>query len=412
MRPFRLTALVTGAALSVSVAPFAGHPVLANSVESTAVLPGNGDPGCGPDDVVVGPKHSAMNEGVCPEHALETDETARARSYLIETATPGYTMTRQGPERAIGRLHPEFVRRLAGAIAEARGAGLPFAGIFSAYRPAAFGVGGFADKFHSLHTYGLAVDVTGIGAPGTPSALLWHEIAARNGVICPYGPHNPVEWNHCQPTWVKIILPDNPLRETVTADGPIRLEDMFEVGYLLIARSVTVGTSTPDPPEHFLKQTQARTAMAVDPHSKIINRTTPKTALSILDGYTLRWPPLSGGKVGWPKGVPRIAKLDDDQTPTASRTLSPQPISIPRVLAVYGVGGSVTGDVRKIVERLRQTRSKLAGPNGAELAKTCRALAIKAHPTQRAGKTGSAQAQRDYFQDCVANRPLKLAQQS
>jgi len=225
MRPFGLRALVTGAALSVSVAPFAGHPVLANSVESTAVLPGNGDPGCGPDDVVVGPKHSAMNEGVCPEHALETDETARARSYLIETATPGYTMTRQGPERAIGRLHPEFVRRLAGAIAEARGAGLPFAGIFSAYRPAAFGVGGFADKFHSLHTYGLAVDVTGIGAPGTPSALLWHEIAARNGVICPYGPHNPVEWNHCQPTWVKIILPDNPLRETVTADRPIRPED-------------------------------------------------------------------------------------------------------------------------------------------------------------------------------------------
>jgi hypothetical protein len=44
---------------------------------------------------------------------------------------PGYTMTRQGPERAIGRLHPEFVKRLAAAIAEARGAGLPFAGIFS-----------------------------------------------------------------------------------------------------------------------------------------------------------------------------------------------------------------------------------------------------------------------------------------
>jgi hypothetical protein len=339
--------------------------------------------------------------------------TARARAYLIETATPGYTMTRQGPERAIGRLHPEFVKRLAAAIKEARGAGLPFAGIFSAYRPPAFGVGGFADKFHSLHTYGLAVDVTGIGAPGTPSALLWHEIAARNGVICPYGPHNPVEWNHCQPTWVKIILPDNPLRETVTADGPIRLEDMFEVGYLLIAGSVTAGTSTSYPPEHSLKQTQARTAMAVDPHSKNADRTIPRTVPSILDGYTLRWPPLQGRKVGWPKGVPRIANLDDEtrrpSSPTASRTLSPKFISIPRVLPVYGVGGSVTGDVHKIVERLRRTRSKLAGPNGAELAKTCRALAIKAHPTQRAG---SKTAQRDYFQDCVANRPQKLAQQS
>jgi len=189
---------------------------------------------------------------------------------------------------------------------------------------------------------------------------------------------------------------------------------MFEVGYLLIAGSVTVGASTSDPTGHFLKPTQARTAMVVDPNAKIAsNRTTPKTALSILDGYTLRWLPLSGGKVGWPKGVPRIAKLNDEtrrpNSLTASRTLSPKLISIPRVLAVSGVGGSVTGDVHKIVERLRQTRSKLAGPNGAELAKTCRALAIKAHPTQRAG---SKTAQRDYFQDCVANRPQKLAQPS
>ena len=36
-----------------------------------------------------------MSEGGCPEHAPETDETARARAYLIETATPGYTMTRR-----------------------------------------------------------------------------------------------------------------------------------------------------------------------------------------------------------------------------------------------------------------------------------------------------------------------------
>ena len=82
------------------------------------------------------------------------------------------------------------MNRLAGAIAAARGSGLPFAGIFSAYRPPAFGVGGFADKFHSLHTYGLAVDVTGIGAAGTPAALLWHDIATRHRLICPYGPYD------------------------------------------------------------------------------------------------------------------------------------------------------------------------------------------------------------------------------
>ena len=177
-------------------------------------------------------------------------------------------MTRQGPERAIGRLHPEFVRRLAAVIAEARGAGLPFAGIFSAYRPPAFGIGGFTDKFHSLHTYGLAVDVTGIGAPGTPSTLLWHEIAARHGVICPYGPHNLLEWNHCQPTWVKIILPDNPLRDTVTADGPISLEGMFEVGYSLIAASGTVGASSVDRGGRRIIKKKTRTGVALNPGMK------------------------------------------------------------------------------------------------------------------------------------------------
>jgi hypothetical protein len=70
-------------------------------------------------------------------------------------------------------------------------------------------------------------------------------------------------------------------------------------------------------------------------------------------------------------------------------------------------------ELRKNVERLRHRRSKTAGPISAELAKTCRALATKAHPTQRAGsKTASAQAQRDYFQGCFADRSQKFAQPS
>ena len=144
-------------------------------------------------------------------------------------------MTLQGAELAIGRLHPEFVVRLANAIREARSAGMPFAGVFSAYRPPAFGVGGFSDKFNSLHTYGLAVDMHGIGRPGSPEAQLWHETAARNGVVCPYGPRDRAEWNHCQPTSVKIILAENPLRETVKAEGPSDLEGMFEAGSTIIA---------------------------------------------------------------------------------------------------------------------------------------------------------------------------------
>jgi len=51
-----------------------------------------------------------------------------------------------------------------------------------------------------------------------------------------------------------------------------------------------------------------------------------------------------------------------------------------------------------LAETAPSDRSKTAGPISAELAKTCRALAIKAHPTERAGSRAGtyAQAQRDY----------------
>ncbi len=201
MRLLRLATLMAGVVVSAVVGSFAGQRALAEPEPVTQEAENLSS------EICYAETFSSSGDSSCPMREREMDETARARAYLIATASPGYTMTRQGPERAIGLLHPAFVNRLAAAIAEARGAGLPLAGIFSAYRPPAFGIGGFADKFHSLHTYGLAVDVTGIGAPGTPSALLWHEIAARYGVICPYGPHNLLEWNHCQPTWVKISSP-------------------------------------------------------------------------------------------------------------------------------------------------------------------------------------------------------------
>jgi hypothetical protein len=170
----------------------------------------------------------------CSTPARPTAELADARAYLIETASLGYTMTRQGRQLAIERLHPEFAIRLADALREARESGLPDAGIFSAYRPPAFGVGGFSDKFNSLHAYGLAVDLAGIGGPGSAEAQRWHEIAARHGVICPYGAHNSAEWNHCQPTSLKIVMADNPLRETITAEGPRSLDEMFEAGNALV----------------------------------------------------------------------------------------------------------------------------------------------------------------------------------
>jgi hypothetical protein len=138
-------------------------------------------------------------------------------------------MAKQGLELAIERLHPEFAIRLAKALREGRDYGL-VAGIFSAYRPPAFGVGGFSDNFNSLHAYGLAVDLYGIGRPGSVEALWWHEIAAKHGLICPYGHHDKTEWNHCQPTGLKAVPADNLLRQTITADGPVSLEAMFEAG--------------------------------------------------------------------------------------------------------------------------------------------------------------------------------------
>jgi hypothetical protein len=86
----------------------------------------------------------------------------------------------------------------------------------------------------------------GIGGPGSAAARLWYEIAARHGVVCPYGSHHQAEWNHCQPTSLKIILADNPLRGTVTAEGPLSLESMFEAGNTLIANPPSTADATTD----------------------------------------------------------------------------------------------------------------------------------------------------------------------
>jgi hypothetical protein len=196
-------------------------------------------------DFLYKPNKLPGDDESCLIHSRSSTELAEARSYLIQTASPGHTMVKQGSELAIERLHPEFAIRLANAIREGRDYGL-VAGIFSAYRPPAFGVGGFSDKFNSLHAYGLAVDLYGIGRPGSVEALWWHEIAAKHALICPYGHHDKTEWNHCQPTSLRTVPADNVLRQTITADGPVSLEAMFEAGTSAIANAAnaadTVGS--------------------------------------------------------------------------------------------------------------------------------------------------------------------------
>jgi hypothetical protein len=157
---------------------------------------------------------------LAPKSAVE-----EAKAYLIDTATPGYTMVRQGVGVAIGRLHPELVVKLAAAVTLARESGMTHAGVFSAYRPPAFGIGGFSNKFNSLHSYGLAVDMTGIGGPRSRFARLWQTIVQKVGLYLPYGPNNRAEFNHTQ--LVPTKMASSFLRATITASEPKDLQRMW-----------------------------------------------------------------------------------------------------------------------------------------------------------------------------------------
>ncbi|HEY6255403.1 MAG TPA: hypothetical protein VIY51_06370 [Xanthobacteraceae bacterium] len=177
------------------------------------------------------------------EAARGKSAVEEAKTYLINTATPGYTMTRQGVPLAIGRLHPEFIVKLAAAIKLAREAGLTHAGLYSAYRPPAFGVGGFSDKFNSMHSYGLAVDMTGIGGPGSKLARLWQTVVRRVGLYLPYGPNNRKEFNHTQ--LVPSKTASSFLRRTITASAPKDLRAMWLASG--ITKYVNDVTTTPMP---------------------------------------------------------------------------------------------------------------------------------------------------------------------
>jgi hypothetical protein len=247
----------TSAITTASFLSFTAFSIVAAQALPVGILH---EPVCAPESAFAhAPVRESSGDMPCLEAPPSASALAEARGYLIETATPGYTMSRQGPALAIERLHPEFAIRLADAIREARVSGLPEAGIFSAYRPPAFGIGGFADKFNSLHSYGLAVDLTGIGGPGSAEAQRWHAIAAKHGVICPYGWGNRAEWNHCQPTSIKIVLAQNELRETISADGPRDLEAMFEAGNAMLESPGNAGVAAgAEPPVHLVAERSVR----------------------------------------------------------------------------------------------------------------------------------------------------------
>jgi hypothetical protein len=344
-------------------------------------------PACDWDDLVIHPSDPSApsaGEAPCGETLRALGEIAEARAYLVETASPGYTMTLQGPEVAIGRLHPEFAVRLENAIREARSAGLPLAGVFSAYRPPAFGVGGFSDKFNSLHTYGLAVDMRGIGEPGSAEAELWHRIAAKNGVVCPYGPRDRAEWNHCQPTSVKMIVAQNPLRETVSSAGPYDLDSMFEAGNAMIQDMASAADS--------LSRAAATPVHVLEASAKSVEPTVRVAA----PARTKRSSRVALARVAdKPKHNAKAARV-------AAKSASPGKAE--RVAAKSGRHPKAEQVATKSTERTKrehvaakpaeQTKSARVAAKPAEQAKNARVAAKSAQdakPTQRKGRSAGAE---------------------
>jgi hypothetical protein len=57
-----------------------------------------------------------------------------------------------------------------------------------------------------------------------------------------------------------------------------------------------------------------------------------------------------------------------------------------------------------LVLGLSSVATPLRAEISADLAKKCRSLMVKAHPTQMFGTTGTAGVQRDYFRQCISRQ--------
>lgn len=133
-----------------------------------------------------------------------------ARSFLnsvsANPARPGDT----------SNLHPSFAVNLAGAIQDARSQGLN-AFLQSGYRAPGqlisqgdHSLAAYYDASGaSMHSYGAAADIGGIGSAGSPQAQQWAQIANQHGLSNPYGVNNPREFNHWQLVpWTLESRPD------------------------------------------------------------------------------------------------------------------------------------------------------------------------------------------------------------
>jgi len=138
-----------------------------------------------------------------------------SQAYLIDTATPAtrWFGRRAGRDR---RLHPDLLVNWRPRCSSRGRPGWRMPGFF---RPIGRPPSGSAlrDKFNSLHSYGLAADMTGIGAPGSrlPSS---GKTSCGGRALSALRADNRAEFNHTQlvPTkgWPEF------LRHTITASEP------------------------------------------------------------------------------------------------------------------------------------------------------------------------------------------------
>ena len=133
--------------------------------------------------------------------------------------------------------------------------------------------------------------------------------------------------NHCQPTSIKIILADNPLRDTVNAAGPYDLESMFETGRTIIedvaSAAESLSKAAPTPVSALETSATGREPMPQVMASRgTKRRTTVRLALGRSADKPARYPKESAG-IG--VGGPIIAIEGAQRTPVgpASETRPP-----------------------------------------------------------------------------------------
>ena len=72
------------------------------------------------------------------------------------------------------------------------------------------------------------------------------------------------------------------------------------------------------------------------------NRRAVQTGRTVLNAGATKPARLSGGKLGWPNGVPRIANLDEEpgnaNSAPKTRPSPPKPLAMPRLIGLTAAG--------------------------------------------------------------------------